>query len=130
MCKILTRLILILVIALSYPVFLLSLPQERIIEFANYPNPFDSRTESTLIIYYLQDNSKTTLKIYDLFGYLVKEYSFNAGRIGGTRGWNRIKWNGENEMGRKVGKGGYICMLYTDAGSQNGRAYHKIGVVH
>ncbi|MFH1283140.1 MAG: FlgD immunoglobulin-like domain containing protein [bacterium] len=109
---------------------LYSLPQEKIASFFSYPNPFDSRKQSAKIYYYLNTNSHVSMKIYDAFGMLVKEYSFNEGTGSGSKGWNKVIWDGENENGDKVGKGGYICYLETESGGQLSKSYHKIGVIH
>ena len=124
------RFIICLSIILSISLILYSLPQEKIINFSNYPNPFDSRIQNTEIIYELESDSEVTIKIYDLLGYPVREYSFSSGSNGGGQGWNRVVWNGENENGDKVAKGGYICWLYIDRGERFAQAYHKIGVIH
>ena len=118
----------ILIILIS--TFVWALPKETIVKFASQPNPFDSRNQNTSIIYYLNSNAETTLKIFDLLGFMVKEYRFYSGENGAKKGWNRISWNGENEVGRKVSKGGYICFLEVNDNGGRSTAMYKIGVVH
>ena len=73
----------------------------------NYPNPFN--TETT-IDYDIKENTKASLKIYNLQGQEVKtiinEYK-NAGSYS-------VKWNGRNNSGAVVSSGIYICTLKTE----------------
>lgn len=95
----------------------------------NYPNPFHSRSESTSIAYQLPADVPVKVRIYDLFGYRVKEFNFYPGEMGGRSGQNTIAWDGTDESGDKVAKGGYVCQV-TVEGDQPARAVRKIGVIH
>ena len=92
----------------------------------NYPNPFDSREESTSIVYSISDVSEVRMLIYDLFGYLVRE--FPTQRM--TPGTNKVVWDGTNGEGQKVSKGGYICIIEILNGSNKIVTTRKIGVIH
>lgn len=92
----------------------------------NYPNPFDSRNESTTILYVVSGQSVVNIKIYDLLGILVRDYSV----IDNTQGTNKIVWDGTNDSGQKVAKGGYICVLDISSEAGRTRAIRKIGVLH
>src|SRR6185436_6471066 len=61
---------------------------------SNYPNPFDSRRENTAIVYQLPEDTPVHVRIYDLFGFQVREYAFAAGEMGGRSGQNTIAWDG------------------------------------
>ena len=98
-------------------------------QLANYPNPFDSRREETHITYRLAQDLPVKVRIYDLFGYPVKEFSFNPGDSGARFGQNTIRWDGTDSSGQKVSKGGYICQIIVD-GDQPVRMIRKIGVIH
>lgn len=98
-------------------------------QLANYPNPFDSRRESTVITYRLPQDSPVRVKIYDLFGYPVKEFVFNPGEMGARAGTNEIAWDGTDGSGNKVSKGGYICRV-TVEGDRPVNGIRKIGVIH
>ena len=97
-------------------------------QLANYPNPFDSRREETFITYHLPQDYPVRVKIYDLFGYQVKEFRFYPGEMGGREGVNNIRWDGSNESGDKVSKGGYICRV-TVEGDRPVNGVRKIGVI-
>lgn len=112
------------------PNFLYALPEENIVSFSSQPNPFDSRNQNATIMYYLTADADAVLKIFDLLGMLVKEYRFSNGENGAKRGWNRVNWNGENDVGRKVSKGGYICFLEVNIDGSRSKGIYKIGVVH
>ncbi len=98
-------------------------------EVVNYPNPFDSRREDTTVSYRLIQDLPVRVRIYDLFGYQVRELYFHSGSIGGQTGINTFRWDGTDSAGQKVSKGGYICMI-TVEGDQPTRSIRKIGVVH
>ena len=92
----------------------------------NYPNPFDSRQESTTILYALGTDSSVKAKIYDLFGNLVRDYQEKDE----TAGVKRIIWDGTDDEGSKVAKGGYICAVEIKNSSSKVLATRKIGIVH
>lgn len=74
----------------------------------NAPNPFNPDTEDTKICYYLdEDDGDVKIKLFTLTGELV--YSWE--NISGREGMNQWPWNGENEKGRIVENGGYICLI-------------------
>ncbi len=104
-------------------------PPRGIEQFINYPNPFDSRREGTTIAYTLPEDAAVRVRIYDLFGYQVKEFSFSAGEMGAHNGANLIQWDGTDGTGDKVSKGGYICRV-TVEGSRPVNGIRKIGVIH
>ena len=95
----------------------------------NYPNPFNSRSEATFIAYGLPTDLPVKVRIYDLFGHRVKEFNFAPGEMGARLGQNRIAWDGTDETGQKVAKGGYVCQV-TVEGDQPVRGVRKIGVTH
>ena len=100
--------------------------QEGFRAVTNYPNPFDSRVEKTTILFTLDSDSAVSVRIYDLFGNIVRDYNF--GMI--SRGPNRLVWDGTNEAGEKVAKGGYICVMEIANDRAKLIASRKIGVIH
>jgi len=76
--------------------------------FQNYPNPFNG---STIIEYELScsmDSFKdVSLTIFDISGRIVKVL---VKKNQGT-GVYRVRWNGDDYRGRRVGSGLYICRL-------------------
>ena len=114
----------------SAPVFTGSLADlDTISGVSNYPNPFDSRKEKTTITYLLKQDSEVTIRIYDLFGFRVKEMSFPAGTPGGTFGANNVEWDGTDGSGHKVSKGGYVADIQVK-GDKVISVQRKIGVIH
>jgi len=111
-----------------------SLPAPVISDLTNAPNPFDSRhaglAGETQISYTLAGNYGVTMTLYDLLGQRVRSWDFQAGEEGGRAGNNSILWDGTNESGRKVSKGGYIAELQVDAPQTSVTAIRKIGVIH
>lgn len=80
----------------------------------NFPNPFSDITyifinlpENNQINDIVDNRKDVSLKIFDLFGNLVKSYSFddNVNKI-------LVIWDGKDSNGNKVARGGYICVLY------------------
>lgn len=98
-------------------------------KLVNYPNPFDSRKEETTISYQIPRDASVRIKIVDLFGYPVKEFNFSQGEMGARSGENNVRWDGTDETGQKVAKGGYICQVILE-GDQVATGVRKIGVIH
>lgn len=102
----------------------------KIIEkLSNYPNPFDSRVEETVITYQLSYDLPVRIRIVDLFGIPVREFSFSPGDVGARAGENIVRWDGTDASGQKVSKGGYICQVIVE-GERPSRGIRKIGVIH
>jgi hypothetical protein len=98
---------------------------------SNYPNPFDSRIESTKIVYTLNKDANININIYDLFGRLVKKFEYSKGQTGkSTQYANEVVWDGANGAGEKVSKGGYIAIIKASVGSESQTVRRKIGVIH
>jgi hypothetical protein len=108
------------------------LPEEIISEAFSYPNPVDMRQPGaqTYITYVLREDAKVTISIYDLLGYLVRQWVCEAGQEGGKAGSNTIPWDGTNEAGEKVAKGGYIAYIVAESASGRVTKVIKIGVIH
>jgi len=93
--------------------------------YCNYPNPFKAGKENTTITYELKKDAKITISIYDLVGQLVRRVEIPKGAPdGGTRGTNRISWDGKNERGRVVANGGYYCVI--EANTETGEHMKKV----
>jgi hypothetical protein len=100
----------------------------------NYPNPFDPRKggaeAKTYIAYTLADNSEVTITLYDLLGYMVKEFKFSSGSEGARPGPNTVTWDGRNDLGGFVSKGGYIARVKASSSKGSKIIIRKIGVIH
>ncbi|MCX7716131.1 MAG: hypothetical protein N2Z73_01785, partial [Endomicrobia bacterium] len=86
----------------------------------------------TYIVYVLNQDAEVTLTLYDLLGYKVKEWTFKAGQPGGKKGANKVPqegWDGTNEAGQKVAKGGYIAQIKVKSSKGVITAIRKIGVI-
>ena len=101
---------------------------------SNYPNPFDSRKggpeAETNIVYILNQDAQVTITLYDLLGYKVYEWTFSPSEEGGRKGANRVPWDGSNEAGQKVAKGGYIAYIKVQSDRGIVTTIRKIGVIH
>src|SRR3954464_8586090 len=110
------------------------LPEGLINDLTNYPNPFDSRKSGlegqTVIAYSLVQDAPVSVEIYDLLGHKVRGWKFWAGVNGGRSGANSITWDGTNELGQKVSKGGYIAEIVIETSQTTVTAVRKIGVIH
>ena len=111
-----------------------ALPQPLITDVINIPNPFDSRKAGragqTQVAYRLGRDVPVTVTLYDLLGFRVRRWTFGAGQNGGRQGVNSFWWDGANETGRKVSKGGYIAQIEIDLPGAAVSAIRKIGVIH
>ncbi len=68
----------------------------------NFPNPFSN---FTYIYVRLPKKDDCIIKIYDLFGNLIKEFNLSG------EDKYMLVWDGRNFNSEKVSKGGYICVL-------------------
>lgn len=70
----------------------------------NYPNPFNPETH---ILYQLPESGWVNIKIYNLFGQVVKtlvnEYQ--------DAGYYKVKWDSNNNMGKPVSSGIYLYTI-------------------
>jgi len=107
---------------------------ELISSVSNYPNPVDTRKGGvegrTALTYTLNDNAEVTITIYDLMGYVVREFSFSNGSKGGKLGPNVVLWDGKNALGGFVGKGGYIVRVKASSPKGSKTIIRKVGVIH
>lgn len=68
----------------------------------NFPNPFE---DFTYIYIKLPQVDNCEIKIYDLFGNIIKEY-----KLSGEEKYILV-WDGTNFNSEKVARGGYVCVL-------------------
>ncbi|MDO8734502.1 MAG: hypothetical protein Q7K21_05040, partial [Elusimicrobiota bacterium] len=110
------------------------LPAEVISNVSNYPNPFDTRKGGeegkTHITYILNQDCDVTITLYDLLGYKVMEMVFGKGQPGGKQGPNDAPWEGKNELGDLVARGGYIAHIKAVGATGTKIQIRKIGVIH
>jgi len=89
----------------------LSAPSRWFTGVHNYPNPFKAGLESTRISYFLDRDSRVSLKIYTLDGRPVFARNFSDQDPQGREGLREILWDGSNSNGDVVLNGVYICKL-------------------
>ena len=103
------------------------------IDFAyNYPNPFNPEKGSTGFHFMLESPTEVDIKIFDLFGNLVRQKSnieclkYNDLNSGGEAN-RELSWDGRNGLGEIVASGVYIAIIKP----KNGKALKpvKIGVL-
>ncbi len=113
---------------------IMQLPQPLIANVSNAPNPFDSRKGGvegqTQISYWLEQDVPVQVTLYDLVGFRVRQWSFSAGENGGHLGSNHFLWDGTNEAGQKVSKGGYLAQIEIETPETVVTVIRKIGVIH
>jgi len=110
------------------------LPPQLISDVSNAPNPFDTRKGGlegqTRISYTLSQNAPVHITLYDLLGFRVRRWDFAAGQNGGASGPNAFMWDGTNESGQKVSKGGYLAQIEIETPQTVVTVIRKIGVIH
>ena len=79
------------------------IPQSSLL-YQNYPNPFNSTTN---IKFYIKEDSKVTLKIYDILGRRVKTIADDFLK----NGEYTYKWEGKDNNNGVVASGVYFIML-------------------
>lgn len=72
----------------------------------NYPNPFNPETT---LRYQLPENSKVSIRIYDLFGREVKNLVHEQQQAG----YHTITWQGLDDYGKVVSSGIYFVRMQT-----------------
>jgi flagellar hook assembly protein FlgD len=99
---------------------------------SNYPNPFNSRRENTNIFYYLNQDTGIEIRIYDSMGHFVRKYNYTTGTSGKSlKGDCSLEWDGKNEQGEYVAKGGYFVVIEApEARGDDRKVVRMVGVIH
>ena len=87
--------------------------------YQNYPNPFNPETE---IKYGIAKAGKVVIKIYNIKGEMIKTL-VNEFK---PKGNYTIKWNGFNELGKRVTSGVYLYQML----AANFRSVKKMILAH
>jgi hypothetical protein len=109
--------------------FATGMPGARLLNLVNYPNPFDARKTPTTIAYRLTEEAPVTVRIFDVLGQCVREWSFGAGEDGAREGSNALTWDGSTEDGKKVSAGIYVCQVLVSGGAGSDESWRKIGLI-
>lgn len=78
------------------------------VSFTNYPNPFKIGIKTTLS-YYLENDCKVSIKVYDLTGRLLKVILDNENKLKGPH--NEDVWDGTDQDGRYLMAGTYLVKI-------------------
>lgn len=73
----------------------------------NYPNPFN---QSTIVDFYLPEQSAVKLIIYDILGRNIRNLLNEKQEVG----WHSVQWNGKDKNDCAVPSGIYLYMLHTE----------------
>ncbi|HBE88216.1 MAG TPA: hypothetical protein DDW67_03650 [Elusimicrobia bacterium] len=108
--------------------------EEVLSNVSNYPNPVDLRKGGvegrTMITYTLNSDAEVSITIYDLLGYVVREWNIPSGQPGAKQGPNFHPWDGKNGLGGIVSKGGYIVRVKASSPKGSKTILRKVGVIH
>jgi len=77
---------------------------ERFTLSQNFPNPFNP---STVIIYTVPKAQRVKIEVYDILGNKVKTLLDEEMFVG----THKVRWNGDNDVGRRVSSGVYFYKL-------------------
>jgi len=91
---------------------------------SSYPNPFSPSQGAVKIDFYLDSDSRVSVKLYTVTGSHVKTL---AGKQLYPEGLNTLLWSGLNGNGKKVRNGVYLCVIKNENTGQ--QAVLKIAVV-
>jgi hypothetical protein len=76
-----------------------------------FPNPLPRNTVGE-IGYDLSKDMDVEIKVYNMFGHLVRQMQAYQGEQGGRTGeYNRVPFDGKDESGRKLGAGAYFYLI-------------------
>ncbi|UCG43607.1 MAG: hypothetical protein JSU73_03045, partial [candidate division WOR-3 bacterium] len=99
-------------------------------EIVAHPNPFGFNEDRVAIDYWLRHSTPLTVKIYDPFGNMVWSRAINQNARGARSGFNRVYWDGRNQVGRRVANGIYVVqiigLMHTGTTFKDS---HRIGVL-
>jgi flagellar hook assembly protein FlgD len=85
---------------------------KKAIVLPNYPNPF---TDNTVISFYVDHDTRSSLKIYNIKGQIVTTL-FKDERVLGRV---KLQWNGQNDSGSHLPSGLYFVSLETASGHRD-----------
>lgn len=88
----------------------------------NWPNPF---SDCTHIRYWLGEEASVEIKIFDLAGNLIDQFS----GAGYSKTENEVLWYGKNSHGKDVASGVYLCRIEAKSGNQKKVAFVKMALV-
>ena len=87
---------------------------DRFTIYTNYPNPFNP---VTTINYYISEDSRVNIEIYDLMGRSIKSL-FNESQ---EAGYQSIKWNATNNRNEAVSSGLYLYTIQAQGSMQTSK---------
>jgi hypothetical protein len=98
--------------------------------YINYPNPFAAGRQSTTIEYFLETDSKVSLKLYNIVGELVLVLADEETQPA-SQNLYRYSWQGRNGYGQIVLNGVYFAVLTITpaAGGDTQQLVRKIAVI-
>ncbi|OGI11683.1 MAG: hypothetical protein A2Y40_01320 [Candidatus Margulisbacteria bacterium GWF2_35_9] len=73
-----------------------------------YPNPF---SESTQIGFELNRNADIKIYIYNIYAIPVRMITCSSGGIGGVAGYNKVSFDGTDNLSNRLPNGVYIYLL-------------------
>ncbi|MFA5033789.1 MAG: hypothetical protein WC614_12325 [bacterium] len=115
----------------SKPILALASPIDsgRYLITAN-PNPMGASGPTEIAIYGpIGGNDEYEIKIFDAFGYLVRDLLPDVQHVNHEDRYMYVKWDGTIKSGRKVSNGVYlICVKIFETGKEAGIWKKKIGV--
>jgi len=77
-----------------------------------YPNPFRQSTrKGGQLGYELSKNMSLVIHVYDMLGRQIVKRTFNAGAVGGRKGYNKLDINSETLNGHVLSAGVYFYLL-------------------
>ncbi len=108
-------------------------PDKVLSGVTNFPNPFAAGRESTRIRYVLTESVPVTIRIYTLWGDLVRVMEFQPGTEGGTGtplGYtNEVLWDGKNGTNETVANGMYLAEIRSQTSNGLLKEIRRIGVL-
>ncbi|MDD5131783.1 MAG: Ig-like domain-containing protein [bacterium] len=77
----------------------------------SYPNPYKPKLGPLTIRYILNEDKGVTISIYNIYGELIKETHYDASTTGGSKGVNKVTWDGKNADNEAVASGVYLVHI-------------------
>ncbi len=98
----------------------------------NYPYPNPARVKANPLLsfsYVLSREANVNIKVYNLNGLMIKEFSVSKGLAGGKVDFNAIPWDGVDQFGNDVANGLYLYVLTVNDGQNKIVQKKKVGIL-
>jgi len=96
----------------------------RVLRVFNYPNPFRTETEFTFVLTGSRAPDEVRIRIYTIAGRKIREMVVPQHSL--QVGFNRIAWDGRDEVGDEIANGYYLYQVQVSSAGVTNTAIEKL----